>query len=133
MSLPFRLFFRHAPSGRWAALLLFIIGLLAPLEGPAQPFPFVERARLFASDGAAGDAFGAVAISGDTAIIGASLAGDPGSDSGSAYLFQRDQAGNWVQFKKLTGNPDRDHNFGGSVAISGDTAIVGAYANDNNH
>jgi len=47
-----------------------------------------EEAKLTASDGAAGDYFGAfVSISGDYAIVGASGDDDNGSGSGSAYVF----------------------------------------------
>ncbi len=85
----------------------------------------------FASDGGAGDWFGvSVAIDGDTAIVGAHGDDDRGTDSGSAYVFERVD-GVWTEAAKLTaadGQPgDR---FGWSVAISGDTAIVGAYLDD---
>ncbi len=47
-----------------------------------------EHAKLTASDDAEGDAFGrSVAVSGDTAVIGAFRDDDGGSDSGSAYTF----------------------------------------------
>ena len=73
-----------------------------------------------------------MAISGDTAIAGASGDDDNGSDSGSAYLFQR-KAGAWSQVKKLTAaDGAADDSFGYSVAISGDTAIAGASGDDDN-
>lgn len=86
-----------------------------------------EVTKLTASDAAAGDQFGAagVAISGDTAIVGAMLSS---GEAGSAYIFERNEGGpnNWSEVAKLTapGGPD---NFGISTAIWGDTAIVGAY------
>ncbi|MEI7658988.1 MAG: FG-GAP repeat protein, partial [Phycisphaerae bacterium] len=83
------------------------------------------EATLTATDGAAGDGFGdAVAISGDTAIIGASGAN---RQQGSAYIFTRTGT-TWTQQAKLTatGGAAGDF-FGNAVAISGDTAIVGAY------
>ena len=47
-----------------------------------------QLAKLTASDAAPGDEFGfSVAISGNTAIVGASQDDDAGSNSGSAYLF----------------------------------------------
>ena len=50
---------------------------------------WVEEAKLTASDGAAYDYFGdSVAVSGDTAVVGAYGDDDNGSDSGSAYVFQ---------------------------------------------
>jgi hypothetical protein len=49
-----------------------------------------EQAKLTASDGVGGDAFGVgLSISGDTALIGARLDDDKGTDSGSAYIFVR--------------------------------------------
>ena len=98
--------------------------------------PFIERKKLTASDGAADDLFGwSVSISGDTAIVAAPGDDDHGSDSGSAYIFSRDQGGadNWGQVKKLIASDGAaDDCFGGSVSISGDTAIVGAEADDDN-
>ena len=87
--------------------------------------------KLTAADGAADDKFGhSVAVSGDTVVVGAP--GDDGSQ-GAAYVFQRDQggAGNWGQVKKLTASDGAAHNdFGGSVSVSGDTIVVGAFGND---
>ncbi|HEY9405776.1 MAG TPA: hypothetical protein VIQ24_24210, partial [Pyrinomonadaceae bacterium] len=82
-----------------------------------------------ASDGAAGDGFGAnVAISGDTAIVGASeddVAGN--SNQGAAYVFVRSGTA-WIQQQKLlAGDGAAVDHFGISVAISGDTAVVGAH------
>ena len=95
-----------------------------------------EVIELTPSDGAADDGFGcSVSISGDTAIVGADGDDDNGSNSGSAYIFSRDQGGadNWGEFKKLTaGDGATDDFFGYSVSISGDTAIVGAYGDDDN-
>ena len=90
-------------------------------------------AKLTASDGAVYDAFGiSVAISGDTAIVGAQGDDDNGTDSGSAYIFIKN-AGVWSQAAKLTASDGAvDDFFGYSVAISGDTAIVGAWLDDDN-
>jgi hypothetical protein len=50
---------------------------------------WTEQAKLLASDGASRDSFGgAVAVDGDTVIVGASGDDDNGPSSGSAYLFQ---------------------------------------------
>ena len=103
---------------------------------PIEIDPVFEPVKkITASDGAAGDFFGvSVSISGDTAIVGAE--GDDGY-KGAAYIFERNQGGanNWGEVKKLTGSgttqPAGDQsvsNFGYSVSISGDTAIVGMNA-----
>ena len=92
-----------------------------------------EQARLTALDGAAGDVFGAnVAISGDTAIIGAPFDDHDGIKSGSAYVFTRSGTA-WSQQAKLLSN-DREANdsFGRGIAILGNTAIITASADDDN-
>ena len=72
-----------------------------------------------------GGAFGiSVAISGNTAIIGAPLDDEAGSDSGSAYLF--DVITGQQLFKLTASDASGGEAFGGSVAISGNIAIVGA-------
>ncbi len=96
---------------------------------------WTQQQKLTASDGAAGDEFGvSVAVSGDTAVVGAPLAPfdseflSPGP--GSAYVFVR-SGGVWSQQQKLTASDaTADDNFGFSVALSGDTAVVGAWADD---
>jgi hypothetical protein len=91
-----------------------------------------EIQRLTASDGAAGYRFGwSVAINGDTAVVGADRHDD--SQKGSAYVFERNQGGadNWGQVKRLAASDGAaDDNFGVSVAIDGDTVVVGAYRDD---
>jgi hypothetical protein len=89
-------------------------------------------AKLLADDGEANDGFGfSVAISGDRVIVGAhGDSGPNGTDSGSAYLFEEIN-GVWVQQAKLTASDGAANDeFGSSVAISGDVAIVGAPGND---
>jgi hypothetical protein len=93
---------------------------------------WVFQQQLTAADGAAGDAFGcAVALSGETAIIGASGHSVGGNaNQGAAYVFTRSGT-TWTQQQQLT-VPDGAiaDNFGCSVAISGETALVGANQDD---
>ena len=92
----------------------------------------------------AGDLFGAAAaISGDTVVIGApgedsSTAGvgstpdEAAPNSGAAYVFVRNGAA-WTQqayLKPLVFNPVGQDGFGTSVAISGNTLIIGAPGED---
>ena len=81
---------------------------------------------MIASDGGFRDRFGfSVSISGDTAIVGADFDDDHGTDSGSAYIFER-IGGSWLEQAKLTdSNLENYDYFGRSVSISGDAAIVG--------
>jgi hypothetical protein len=81
--------------------------------------------KLTAADRAAGDYFGAaVAVSEDTVIAGAY--GDD-TFAGSVHVFTRNAAGTWSESQKLTASsPVGGMNFGVSVAISGDTLMIGA-------
>jgi uncharacterized repeat protein (TIGR01451 family) len=92
---------------------------------------WAAQPALTGSDAEFGDDFGAfVAISGDTVVVGAPSNDALGEDSGSAYVFVR-SGSSWTQLPKLTA-PDTaaGDEFGGSVAVSGDTVVVGAPFND---
>ena len=85
-----------------------------------------QQAKLVANDGAASDQFGsALAISGDTAVVGVPSDDVTFVDQGSAYVFVRSGT-SWSLQQKLTilGGFANDH-LGSSVAISGDTVVVG--------
>ena len=90
--------------------------------------------KITATDAAAADLFGEyVAISGDTVVVGAWGGDDDGTNSGSAYIFGRNQggAGNWGQMVKITASDAAANDrFGQSVSISGATVVVGAGADD---
>jgi hypothetical protein len=89
-------------------------------------------AKLTASDAGDGDRFGySVSISDDTIVVGAPWEqGSAGYDRGSAYIFTRNEGGadNWGQVAKLLASDEQSYAyFGYSVAISGDTVVVGAF------
>jgi len=126
-------------SGDTAIVGAFGVG---PFTGSAYVFvkpgggwaDSTQTAKLTASDAAPSDSFSqSVSISGDTAIVGAQGDDDGGSASGSAYLFVK-PGGGWVdstQTAKLTASDAAVlDQFGTSVSISGDTAIVGAGDDD---
>ena len=100
-------------------------------SGPPGSEVWTEQAKLTASDAAATDVFGySVAVTGDTAVVGAHQNDDAGDSSGSAYVFVR-SGGVWTQQAKLTAADAAEAEwFGYSVAVSGDTAVVGAYRDD---
>jgi hypothetical protein len=87
--------------------------------------------KLVAPDPQANDSFGSsVAVAGDYVIVGANHEnggdGDPLFDAGAAYVFHRTGTNSWDAGTKLIApDPQRGHAFGGSVALSGDHAIVG--------
>ena len=110
-----------------------------PLAEAGAAYVFVRnqaawplQQKLTPSDSRADDAFGfGVAISGDTILVGAN-AGTvvPNLEAGAAYVFNR--VGNaWSEQAKLTPADGAPHdNFGYSVALSGDTAVVGMPGDD---
>jgi hypothetical protein len=96
------------------------------------PPPWSQQAELLASDRANLDKLGySVAIDGDIAIVGAYLDDNTVTDGGAAYIFTRTGT-TWTEEAKIVAS-DRANNdyFGYSVAISGDTVIVGAWRDDN--
>jgi hypothetical protein len=101
-------------------------------SGAAYVFDVVTGAqalKLIPGDSSAFDRFGnAVAIWGSTAIVGAAENDDAGTDSGSAYLFNA-LSGQQVR-KLLAGDGRSFDNFGFSVSIGADRAIVGAPGDD---
>lgn len=113
----------------WRAILISALCATSALcfgSGPKQ------LAELTASDGTETDDFGAsVAISGDTAVVGAPYA-TVGSNEyeGAAYVFVK-PAGGWrsmTQVAKLTpSNGFSQGHFGFSVAVSGDTIVADGY------
>lgn len=105
--------------------------------------PIARQAYLKASNTDAGDQFGSwVAVSGDTVVVGApgedsgatEVGGDQTDDSasaaGAAYVFVRDGTG-WSQQAYLKArNAGANDGFGACVAVSGGTAVVGAFVED---
>ena len=92
------------------------------------PSPWVQQAKVTANDGAANDSLGgSIAIDGNTVVVGAPAANIAANQTqGAAYVFVR-TAGAWTQQQKLTSSDGAaGDNFGWSVAVSGDTIVVGA-------
>jgi hypothetical protein len=113
-------------------LLPAVRDTLGPQAAAALAAPTAQQARLNAADAEAGDWFGwSVALSGDTALIGApyedpDLGAGPINNAGSAYVFVRSGA-TWSQQAKLNAaDAETGDWFGRSVALSGDTALIGA-------
>jgi len=91
---------------------------------------WVETQKLTASDGAAGDQFSdSVAVSGSTIVVGAPFKTIGGHlFQGAVYVFER-QGGRWAETQSLT-ESDGVAFFGGSVAVSGSTIVVGGIVNN---
>jgi hypothetical protein len=105
-----------------------------------------QEAYIKASNSDFNDGFGAsLAIDGDTLVVGApgensnanSVGGnqmnESSDNSGAVYVFVRDVMGKWSQQAYIkASNNDANDNFGGAVAISGDTIAIGAPFEDSN-
>ncbi len=115
---------------------LRITNPVAPIsnKGMMWQIPFVNFSKIVPSDGAAEDGFGWVTATDDDFIVAASMRDDYDVDEngtvennvGSAYLLRR-EGSNWAIVKKLTPYDGlSNHGFGWSVAIAGDTVIIGA-------
>ncbi len=94
---------------------------------------WIEEQKLTASD-ADRDRFGiSVSLSGDAIAVGAWLAGCVEKDSfvcGAAYVFRYNGA-SWFEEQILTAfDATAQDRFGRSVAISGNTVVAGAFADD---
>jgi hypothetical protein len=114
---------RDARSYRVALLCIL---LLPSLSGWVRAQRVGQLAELIASNGAAGDKFGySVAVSGNTAVVGAPWALKNGDERGAAYVFV-DSGSGWVQVAELTAVTFKE--LGTSVAIGDDgrTIAVGA-------
>ena len=90
---------------------------------------WTQEAKLTASDGAPPDEFGySVSISGNYTIVG--MYNDDNA-RGSAYIFKRTGT-NWTQEAKLIASDGvSGDGFGYTVSIDGNTAIAGAWRNNN--
>lgn len=84
------------------------------------------EAKLLASDGVDGDAFGySVGIDGNLAVVGAYWDDEAGDRSGSAYVFRLDGL-TWIQdAKPVASDAAAGDAFGSAVAISRGNAIIG--------
>ena len=91
---------------------------------------WTQQQELAASDGFTADKFGcSVSVSGNTAMVGAyghTVGSNP--SQGVAYVFARSSAASmWTQQQELTGSDSTfSDEFGWSVSVSGNTAVVGA-------
>ena len=123
--------YRASQSGPRTMLLLskvFCLAALAALGGLVRGEDALEVTKLLASDGAAHDYFGTVAVDGPVAIVGAEGENDW---QGAAYTYKKGGDGAWGETAKLVADDGAARAyFGHAVAISGDVAVVGAIGND---
>ncbi len=95
----------------------------------STPDSWAQTAVLTATTLITQDLFGrAVAVDGDTIVVGAPWANTGSAfDTGAAYVFYR-SGSQWNQIKKILPSPSQAYDrFGMSLALDGDTLLVGAY------
>jgi carbonic anhydrase/acetyltransferase-like protein (isoleucine patch superfamily) len=93
---------------------------------------WIEQEKLLASDGSSGDQFGRLAIDEDTIIVGAPRDDGIAVDTGSAYVFVRENDTWTEQARLIASDAAMSDRFGWTVAIDGDTAVIGAVGQDDN-
>ena len=109
-----------------------VVGAFGHASEAGRAYVFTQRLNrwhqakeLSGSDTVPGDAFGdSVAVDGRIIAVGAGLAA---SDAGRVYLFTKKTAG-WRQTAELAGTGVQKDDFGDAVAVSGDTVVVGTFA-----
>lgn len=87
--------------------------------------------KITATDGQTEDNFGvSVDLDGPYAVVGANRDDDKGNESGSAYMFYKNQGGvvdSWNQYTKIVdANGKKGEHFGYAVSIDGDHIAIGA-------
>ncbi|MCP3915339.1 MAG: hypothetical protein GY711_07270 [bacterium] len=97
--------------------------------------PWAQEEKLVGLDSIASDEFGAsVAVAGNTIMVGASGASGAALSCGAVYVFRYDSTnGVWNQTQKIVASDGEAFDaFGGSIALVGNTALVGAIGDDGN-
>ena len=109
-----------------------------PSSGSAYVYRYdgsswIEEAKLLASDGWGGDAFGdAVSLCGDIAVVGAHGHDANGSNGGAAYVYRFDGA-SWLEDSRfLASDGEESDYFGYAVSVSDSVVLVGAYSDSDN-
>jgi trimeric autotransporter adhesin len=124
---------RTLPS--WLQMLGDRVLIRVDDRGAAYPVridPFIQQAELSARHGVRGEEFGeSVAISGKTIVVGTPnyTVASTNREQGAAYVFTMPSSGwaNAVQTAVLKATRGQaEELFGHSVAVSGDTIVVGA-------
>jgi len=92
---------------------------------------WIQTAKLLPHDTIEGDDLGwAVAINGNTAVVGSPDNSAGGPESGAAYIYAK-QGEKWIKQVKLIDTvSSSEDEFGYSVAITDDTAVVGSRQDD---
>jgi FG-GAP repeat len=115
----------------FAVLALLQAGRSFAAAPPCPPAPF-QGVQIAANDAGFNDHYGrALDVSGNTAVTSSRYDDHSGlAFAGSAYVLVQSGSGWSEQAKLIAGDPEFQDLFGHSVAISGDTVIVGSRNDD---
>jgi hypothetical protein len=115
----------HVAHAAFTGILLLTIGGVGQHCSAAAECPF---SVLLADDASVSDMIGnAVAVSGDTVVVGAPNAHDVGDENfGAAYVYTRTGDGWMQQAKLIASDPAAASSFGQAVDIDGDVIVVGS-------
>ena len=97
---------------------------------------WIEVAVLTGFDTTTDDEFGySVAIKSEIIVVGARTDDNThGLGAGSAYVFERQRDGSWIQIAKLTATDGSFYDqFGSSVSVDGAVIVVGSWHDDNSN
>ena len=121
------------PPARLPRHILVLVFSLLALLGSRHlvAADWAQKQKILSTPRGVGAQFGnAVAISGNTMVIGARHDSTTASQAGAAVVYVRNGT-NWTQQAKLLANDGAlGDKFGYSVAVSGDTVVIGAYNDD---
>jgi len=121
---------RLSIDGDRVAVGAWSTGFQGPESGSAYVFEregttWSHQATILPEDGRAWDQFSIVAIQGDTLMVGACRCHDI-IEGGSVYVFTR-TGSDWIQQQKFSPlDGTYQDGFGASVALAGNTAVIGA-------
>ena len=102
-----------------------IIILACLLGGTTMKAQFTQTAKIVRDERQDRDEYGtSVDIKGDYAVVGASRVSEA---SGAAYIYQKDNSGDWSIMQSLTADdPNFGAEYGGAIKISEDFLVVAA-------
>lgn len=112
-----------------SAAAFSVVAMISASPILTQPTPAAPQAILVPDDSASGAQFGvSVALEGNTLVVGSRYAAGRVPRAGAAYVYTRaDAHAPWQPVARLTASDGSTNDeFGLSVALSGDTIIVGA-------
>lgn len=118
---------------RVTALAVVTLAIAAPGTPAAGQCNLNELTRLTANDASVEDYYGwAVAVSGETMMVGAINDDDNGSQSGSAYIYHlASDSTSPIQIGKITASDGAaGDEFGSTIGLEGDLAVVGTPKKD---